>query len=128
MTKYLIKGKLKNIVGKILSAHVELQVEEEGSAAIEALLQHKDFPAHLFTEGTFVIDNFSIEDCDPFEKIEYEEVKESITFDSKEIAQILEGLNMCEMTYINPTAVENIKKIKEKIAKFQTLLLYTYYL
>ena len=118
MTKYLVKGKLKNIVGKILSAHVELQVEEEGSAAIEALFQHKDFPAHLFTKGTFVIDNFSIEDCDPFEKIEYEEVKESITFDSKEIAQILEGLNICEMTYINPTAIENIKKIKEKIAKF----------
>lgn len=117
MTKYLIKGKLKNIVGKILSAHVELQIEEEDSAAIEALLQHKDFPAHLFTEGTFVIDNFSIEDCDPFEKIEYEEVKEDIVFDSKEIAQILEGLTICEMTYINPVAIEEIKKLKEKIIK-----------
>lgn len=117
MTKYLVKGKLKNIIGKILSAHIELQVEEEGSAAVEALLQHKDFPAHLFTEGTFVIDNFSIEDCDPFEKIEYEEVKESIVFDSKEIAQILEGLTICEMTYINPAAIEEIKKLKEKIIK-----------
>lgn len=117
MTKYLVKGKLKNIVGKILSAHVELQVEEEGSAAIEALLQHKDFPAHLFTEGTFVIDNFSIKDCDPFEKIEYEEIKENITFDSKELAKILEGLTICEMTYINPAALEEIKKLKEKIVK-----------
>lgn len=117
MTKYLVKGKLKNIVSKILSAHIELQVEEEGSAAVEALLQHKDFPAHLFTEGIFVIDNFSIEDCDPFEKIEYEEVKESIVFNSKEIAQILEGLTICEMTYINPAAIEEIKKLKEKIIK-----------
>lgn len=117
MTKYLVKGKLKNIVGKVLSAHVELQVEEEGSAAIEALLQHKDFPVHLFTEGTFIIDNFSIEDCDPFEKIEYEEVKENITFDSKELAKILEGLTICEMTYINPAALEEIKKLKEKIVK-----------
>lgn len=117
MTKYLVKGKLKNIIGKILSAHVELQVEEEGSAAIEALLQHEDFPAHLFTEGTFVIDNFSIEDCDPFEKIEYEEVKENIKFNSKEIAKILEALTICEMTYINPAAIKEIKELKEKIIK-----------
>lgn len=120
MTKYLVKGKLKSIIGKILSAHVELQVEEEGSAAIEALLQHEDFPAHLFTEGTFIIDDFSIEDCDPFEKIEYEEAEENITFDSKEIAQILEGLNMCKLTYTNPAAIERIEKIKEKITKLNS--------
>ena len=76
MVKYLVKGKLTDIIGSILEAHIELEVEEEGSAAIEALLQNDSFPFHLFTEGHIVIDNYRINECGAFESIEYEEIVE----------------------------------------------------
>ena len=74
MTDYLIKGKLSDIVDKILSAHIEMKLSEEDPAVIEALIQDKNFATHLFYEGRLIIDNFCIDECKGFEEITYEEI------------------------------------------------------
>lgn len=114
MNRYLVRGNLTDIVGKISAAHIELEVEEENDGTIEALVQDKNFATHLFYEGKLIVDNFVIEHCNHFDKIEYEEINE-IQMSLKELNLIIEGLTMCENSYIDPTIVNEIKKVKDKV-------------
>lgn len=76
MTKYLIKGELTEIIGRVIAAHIEMNVEEVNGEAIDALVTDKNFLKHLFYEGKLVIDNFCIDECGPFGRIEIEEIKD----------------------------------------------------
>lgn len=114
MAKYLVTGNLTDVVGRIIDAHIELEVEEENDGTIEALVQDKNFATHLFYEGKLVVDNFIIDDCGPFDKIEYKK-NDKVEMSLKELNLIIEGLNMCENSYIDPAAINEIKKVKNKV-------------